>query len=133
MDASHGGDERGAALSDRLAEKDVTLAFARRIRQELQAHGFAALLVRDADITLGLDRRASLTNEARPAVYICLHAGSQGPGVRIYTALLPAGGNNHGPFLDWETAQSGFRAVSQTMAASLAAEFGQKASGGSFT
>jgi N-acetylmuramoyl-L-alanine amidase len=126
VDASHGGEERGAALSDRLAEKDVTLAFARRIRQELQAHGITTLLVRDADITLGLDRRATLTNEAHPAIYICLHAGSQGPGMRIYTALLPAGGVNHGPFLDWETAQTGFRAVSQTLAGSLAAEFGRR-------
>jgi len=37
VDASHGGEERGAALSDQLAEKDVTLAFALRLRQQLQA------------------------------------------------------------------------------------------------
>ena len=126
VDASHGGEERGAALSDRLAEKDVTLAFARRLRQELGSHGITTLLVRDGDMTMGLDQRANLTNQAHPSIYICVHAASQGSGVRLYTALLPAGGENRGPFLDWNTAQSGFRAVSQTAESSLAAEFGKR-------
>jgi N-acetylmuramoyl-L-alanine amidase len=123
VDASHGGEERGAALSDQLAEKDVTLAFARRLRQELLAHDFTTLVLRDGDATLSLDQRANLTNVARPAIYICLHAASQGAGVRLYTAVLPAGGENRGSFLDWDTAQSGFRSLSQTVESSLAAEF----------
>jgi N-acetylmuramoyl-L-alanine amidase len=126
VDASHGGDERGAALSDQLAEKDVTLALARRLRQELEAHGLTTLLLRDGDMTVGLDQRANQINGAHPTVYICLHAASQGAGVRLYTALLPAGGENRGPFLDWDTAQSGFRAVSQTAESSLATEFGKR-------
>jgi hypothetical protein len=36
--------------------------------------------------------------------------------------LLSGGSENQGPFLDWNTAQSGFRAASQTAQASLAAE-----------
>ncbi len=126
VDASHGGEERGAALSDQLVEKDVTLAFARRLRQELQARGFVTLLLRDADVPLSLDQRANLTNQAHPAIYVCLHAGSQGAGVRLYTSLLPAGGENHGSFLDWDTAQSGFRGVSQNAETSLAAELGKR-------
>jgi N-acetylmuramoyl-L-alanine amidase len=126
VDASHGGDERGAALSDQLAEKDVTLAFARRLRQELQARGFATLMLRDGDVTIDLDQRASLTNGAHPSIYICVHAGSQGSGVRLFTALLPAGGENRGPFLDWDTAQSRFRAVSQGAESSLASELGKR-------
>jgi len=126
VDASHGGEERGAALSDQLAEKDVTLAFARRLRQELQAHDFTTLVLRDGDATLSLDQRANLTNVARPAIYICLHATSQGAGVRLYTALLPAGGENRGAFLDWNTAQSGFRSLSQTVESGLAAEFAKR-------
>src|SRR6266700_1639014 len=126
VDASHGGEERGAALSDQLAEKDVTLALARRLRQELQARGFVTLLLRDADVPLSLDQRANLTNQTHPAIYICLHAGSQGAGVRLYTSLLPAGGENHGAFLDWDTAQSGFRGASQNAELSLAAELGKR-------
>ena len=87
VDASHGGDERGAALTDQMAEKDVTLAFARLLRQELDSRGLRTLLVRDADTTLTPDRRATMTNAAAPAIYVCVHAASQGTGVRLYTAL----------------------------------------------
>ena len=61
VDASHGGDERGAALSDQLAEKDVTLAFGLRLRQQLQARGLATLLLREGDATMSLDQRANMT------------------------------------------------------------------------
>jgi len=60
VDPSHGGEERGASLTDQLAEKDATLAFGRRLRQELDARGLATLLLRDGDTTLSLDQRASL-------------------------------------------------------------------------
>jgi N-acetylmuramoyl-L-alanine amidase len=123
VDASHGGDERGAALTDQLAEKDVTLAFARRLRQELESHSFTTLLIRDGDITLTLDQRASMANTAHPAIYICLHASSQGHGVRLYTALVPPVGDARGPFLNWDTAQSVSYAASQSAEAVLAAEF----------
>ena len=91
VDASHGGDERGAALSDQLAEKDVTLAFGLRLRQQLQAHGLTTLMLREGDTTMSLDQRANMTNAAHPAIYICLHAASQGSGVRLYTALAARG------------------------------------------
>ena len=126
VDPSHGGDERGAALSDQLAEKEVTLAFALRLRQQLQARGFTTLMLREGDATMSLDQRANMTNAARPAIYICLHAASQGSGVRLYTALLPAGAEGRGPFLDWNTAQAGFRAASQTAETSLATELGKR-------
>ena len=126
MDASHGGAERGEALTDQLAEKDVTLAFARALRGELEARGINTLMLRDGDATLGLDQRASLANVASPAIYICLHASSQGHGVRLYTALLPIGGSDVGPFLSWDTAQSPFLSLSQAVASSLALELETK-------
>ncbi len=126
IDASHGGDERGAALSDQLAEKDVTLAFARQIRQQLESRGITTLLLRDGDINLSLDQRASQTNSAHPAIYLCIHAASQGNGVRIYTALLPPAGESHGPFLAWGTAQAAFLSASQAAAASVAGELRNK-------
>jgi hypothetical protein len=55
-----------------------------------------------------------------------VHAASLGTGVRLYTALLPQGGGDRGPFLDWDTAQAGFRFASQSAEASLSAEFGNR-------
>lgn len=123
VDASHGGDDRGAALSDKLAEKDVTLALARRLRQELESRGISTFVLRDSDANLTLDQRAVFTNTAHPVIYIGLHAASDGKGVRLYTAMLPAGGENNGPFLSWDTAQTRFLPVSQIAAQGVAAEF----------
>jgi N-acetylmuramoyl-L-alanine amidase len=126
VDPSHGGDERGASLGDQLAEKDVTLAFAHRLRQELETRGLATLLLRDGDTTLSLDQRASLTNSAHPAIYICVHAASQGTGVRVYTSLVPAGAENHGPFLSWDAAQTAFQPLSRSAGAILVTELQNK-------
>jgi N-acetylmuramoyl-L-alanine amidase len=122
VDASHGGDERGAALDGQLAEKDVTLAIARQLRQQLENRGITTLLLRDSDVNLTVDQRAGQTNTAHPAVYLCIHAASEGAGVRVYTALVPAGGEVHGPFVSWDTAQSGFVAASRATAASVAVD-----------
>ena len=126
VDASHGGDERGAALSDKLAEKDVSLAFAEHIRQELGSRGMVTLMLRDSDSTLTLDQRASTANSARPAIYISVHAANEGIGVRIYTALLPFAGESRGPFVAWDVAQAPFLSASQTAASSVAAELRKK-------
>jgi N-acetylmuramoyl-L-alanine amidase len=126
VDASHGGDERGEAITDQLAEKDVTLAFARSLRQELQTRGLNTLVVRDGNATLTLDQRATLTNLAHPLIYICLHASSEGHGLRLYTALFPANKEDRGPFLDWNTAQSSFLPLSKIATTSLASTLQQK-------
>jgi N-acetylmuramoyl-L-alanine amidase len=126
VDPSHGGDERGASLTGQTAEKDITLAFARRLKLELETRGLATLLLRDGDTTLSLDQRASLTNSAHPAIYICVHAASQGNGVRVYTALVPAGAENRGPFLGWDAAQSAFEFMSRTAGISLVRQLQNK-------
>ncbi len=125
VDAGHGGDERGAALSDKLAEKDVTLAFARKLRGELQARGISTLMLRDSDSTLTLEQRADTVNASRAAVYIALHAASLGTGVRVYTAMLPAVPTRQQLFVPWEMAQSGHTAASRVVANAVAEEIGK--------
>jgi N-acetylmuramoyl-L-alanine amidase len=123
VDASHGGNDRGEALSSTLAEKDITVAFARRLRQELESRGITTLVLRDSDANLPLDDRAYFANTTHAAVYIALHAASNGHGVRLYTALLPyTGEDDRGPFRSWTTAQSFSIPLSQATAASVAAE-----------
>jgi N-acetylmuramoyl-L-alanine amidase len=125
VDASHGGDDRGEALSGGLLEKDVVLSLARSLRQELESRGISTLMLRDADTTLSLDQRAGMANAAHAAVYIALHASSSGRGVRIYTAMLPyenASNDDRGPFRSWSTAQHSDIPMSQAAATSIAAE-----------
>ncbi len=126
VDPSHGGSERGAALTDQISEKDVNLALARRLRLALEGHGLSTLVLRDGDNTLTLDQRASLANRAHPAIYLAIHSSSQGRGVRIYTAMVPPGGESTGPFINWETAQSLFVTRSQALANGLLSELGRQ-------
>jgi len=122
IDAAHGGAERGAGLSDDIPEKDVCLSFARHLLKELQARGISALVLRDSDSTLSLEQRASLANSAHPAIYISIHAATQGRGVRVFTALIPFSGNAIGAFQPWETAQAPYVRTAVAAAASVAAE-----------
>jgi len=122
VDPAHGGEERGAALTDNLAEKDVTLGFARLLRHELESRGFAVLLLRDADTTLTLDQRAEAANRARAAIYITLHAVSQGTGARVYTALLPVEQPSQGAFREWNSAQAPALPLSRSVAAACVVE-----------
>lgn len=106
IDAAHGGSEPGALLNPAIPEKDVTLTFARRLRQELAARGVSSTVIRDNDATLTTDQRAAIVNSARPALYICMHASSLGSGMRIFAAMIPSGGDNRGPFVNWQSAQA---------------------------
>jgi len=123
IDASHGGDERGAMLSEQIAEKDVTLEFARRLHTLLEARGMPSLMLRDGDNAMSLDQRADFVNRAHAKIYLCIHASSLGKSARIYTGWLPPpNGESSGPFLNWNTAQAGFLALSQAAATGLTQE-----------
>jgi N-acetylmuramoyl-L-alanine amidase len=122
VDPAHGGEERGAALTDKLAEKDVTLGFARLLRHELDIRGFAVVLLRDGDTTSTLDQRAAAANVLRAGIYISLHAVAQGSGARVYTALLPIEGTSKGIFHAWNAAQSPSLPVSRIVSAAIVSE-----------
>jgi N-acetylmuramoyl-L-alanine amidase len=122
VDAAHGGDERGAALTDTIEEKNVTLGFARLLRHELELRNFAVILLRDGDTVLTLDERASAANVTRAGLYITLHAVSQVNGSGVYTALLPVEGASNGAFHAWNAAQAPALAVSRIVAAAIAGE-----------
>jgi N-acetylmuramoyl-L-alanine amidase len=122
VDASHGGDDHGETLSLTLFEKDVTVALARSLRQELESRGIPTLVLRDSDANLSVDQRAVFANANHAAIYIALHAASSGHGVRVYTALLPFGDEDRGAFRSWTTAQHASLRVSQSAANAVAAE-----------
>jgi N-acetylmuramoyl-L-alanine amidase len=122
VDASHGGDDHGETLSTTLAEKDVTVALARSLRQELESRGISTLVLRDSDANLSVDQRAVFANADHAAIYIAVQATSTGHGVRVYTALLPYGEDDRGPFRSWTTAQHPTLPLSQSTASAVASE-----------
>lgn len=116
VDASHGGADYGETLSSTLYEKDITVALARSLRQELESRGITTLVLRDSDANLPLDQRAVFANADHAAIYIALHVASDGPGVRVYTALLPFGEEDRAAFHNWDTAQHASLPLSQSAA-----------------
>lgn len=127
IDPSHGGTDKGATFGGKLMEKDITLRLAREVRKELEERGIVARLLRESDIDLSLDRRAEITNEQHPGIYVALHAGRPGKGVRVYAPILtdvqqPTAGR----FLPWESAQSGALTRSQNIARAVSEELKKK-------
>lgn len=127
IDPSHGGNDKGATFGGKLVEKDITLRLAREVRKELEERGIAVRLLRESDIDLSLDRRAEITNEQRASLYVALHAGRTGKGVRVYAPVLtgvqqPLAGR----FLPWESAQSPSLSRSQNVARAVSEELKKK-------
>lgn len=121
IDAAHGGEDRGAAITDKLAEKDFTMALARRLQKAFEGVGISVRLLRDGDNNLSLDQRAVLANAASPSLVVVLHASGTGSGVRLYTSRL-APEARKSAFVRWETAQAGFVSVSHDMAVAISTE-----------
>jgi N-acetylmuramoyl-L-alanine amidase len=126
IDPGHGGYDKGASFG-KLSEKEITLRLARELRKELEERGIAARLLRDSDIDVAMERRAEITNEQHAGIYVALHAGRPGQGVRVYSPLLadtqlPLAGR----FLPWESAQSGALNRSQAAARAVADELRKK-------
>src|SRR5262249_57291504 len=83
IDPSHGGYDKGAAFTNKLLEKDVTLKMARELRKELEEPGIPSRMLRHSDVDVPLLRRAEITTEQRAAAYVALHAGTLRHGVRV--------------------------------------------------
>ena len=129
IDAAHGGSDSGARFSDKLLEKDITLAIGRKLRGELQNRGITAVLLRDNDSNITYDQRAVITNAQRAGMYVAVHAGMPGVGVRVYTALMPADvkqqAKTSSSFLPWDIAQAEYLERSQILADTMIKEMNQ--------
>ena len=125
LDPAHGGADNGAKLGDAL-EKDVTLAFAQRLKSLLISHGFTVLITHEsASDQLAPDQRAELANRSRAVACLLLHASNGGHGVHIFTSSLASTAVSETPelpksVLPWATAQSASIPQSLLLASDLA-------------
>jgi N-acetylmuramoyl-L-alanine amidase len=127
LDAAHGGTDPGANLGNKVAEKNVTLAVAAKLRATLAAQGFTVVLTRVADSgPMTPEQRAETANRSHALGCVSIHATASGLGVHIYTsALQPVAEAPDTPFAAsrWESAQEGFVAQSSQLAAGLKSAF----------
>ena len=74
IDAGHGGRDPGAIGQEGLAEKDVTLDIALRLKERLEKYpDYRVLLTRDRDNTMTLRERIDYANELGADLFISLH------------------------------------------------------------
>jgi len=97
IDAGHGGHDPGAIGGNGAREKDVTLALAKAIRDELLAGGRVRVaLTRDDDRFLVLGERAQIARSIKGDLFISVHAdsapGTEASGATIYTLSEVASG-----------------------------------------
>jgi N-acetylmuramoyl-L-alanine amidase len=130
IDAAHGGADPGAAITPTLSEKDVVLAFARRLKSALENQGVATVLLRDSDSTLTFDQRTVGVNSSHAALVISVHATSSSSVLHVYTALLTPVPRT--AFVAWDTAQAAFLDQSQAAGDAISKELSARKINNSF-
>jgi N-acetylmuramoyl-L-alanine amidase len=78
IDAGHGGHDRGGIPGQRVAEKDMTLDVALRLRNILSANGYNVVMTRSTDVFVPLGGRVAIANSYRNAVFVCIHFNATG-------------------------------------------------------
>ena len=87
IDAGHGGEDGGAVGVNGLVEKDINLAIALALAEDLKANNFNVILVRDGDYSVGdqslstvaerkrsdTKRRVSLVEETGDCLLVSIH------------------------------------------------------------
>lgn len=76
VDAGHGGKDSGTVGPTKLKEKDVSLATALLLKEELEKHGAIVSLTRSTDIFLELSERTDIANNSTADAFISIHGDS---------------------------------------------------------
>ena len=89
IDPAHGSQDTGIKISDKVGEKDITLAIALALQKELTKDGnFEIVLTRDSDKTVSLEDRRKDILKIKPDVFLSLHInagfGKNASGFEIY-------------------------------------------------
>jgi N-acetylmuramoyl-L-alanine amidase len=142
IDPGHGGTDVGGKSGTTL-EKDLTLAFARKLKAELQTRlGATVLLTRDADLDLNNEARSAVANNNQADLLIILHIGNSvnqlESGSSVYvmkedfaTKFSPAAARDR-LFLPWYLGYRSSRNVSQQIAQTVQAELSKALPGWKF-
>ena len=73
IDAGHGGHDRGGIPGQSVAEKEMTLDVAQRLRNVLTASGYRVVMTRDSDVFVPLGTRVAIANSYGNAIFVCIH------------------------------------------------------------
>lgn len=75
LDPGHGGKDPGAMVGE-VMEKDITLAVALMVREQLEEEGITVIMTREEDVYPTLTERADLANQEEADLYISIHVNA---------------------------------------------------------
>jgi N-acetylmuramoyl-L-alanine amidase len=78
IDPGHGG-EPGATSQSGVAEKEITLDVALRLRRLMAHDPYEVLLTRETDRAISLDKRVNFANEHKADLFVSIHANWMEP------------------------------------------------------
>ena len=81
VDAGHGGNDPGATSVSRVAEKEITLDVATRLRGLLERNGFDVVVTRNDDRLIALRDRARIANTSDGDIFVSIHVNSLASGL----------------------------------------------------
>ena len=95
LDPGHGGDDRGVVGAAGVAEEQVTLDVARRVKTLIENRlGVRVILTRDEDRAVGVDERAAIANNSKADLFVSVHANASPSrsvgGAEVYYLALDA-------------------------------------------
>jgi N-acetylmuramoyl-L-alanine amidase len=76
IDAGHGGHDRGGIPGQKVSEKDVALATAKRVESALKDAGIRTIMTRSTDRFVTLGGRVAIANAHRDALFLSIHYNS---------------------------------------------------------
>jgi N-acetylmuramoyl-L-alanine amidase len=76
IDAGHGGRDRGGIPGQSVAEKEMTLDVAQRLKKALAAAGYRVVMTRDSDVFVPLATRVAIANSYSNAIFVSIHFNS---------------------------------------------------------
>lgn len=85
LDPGHGGSDTGAIgpLGTEYPEKAINLNAAFKLKSELEQLGARVLMTRTADVNVSLEERLAASRNAKPDMFLSLHANSMADDVDI--------------------------------------------------
>jgi N-acetylmuramoyl-L-alanine amidase len=89
IDPAHGGQDNGVKITDKVGEKDITLAIALAVQKELAKDvNFEVVLTRDSDKTIDIEERKKDVSRIKPDLFLSLHInagfGKNAGGFELY-------------------------------------------------
>ena len=88
IDPGHGGYDPGTESSAGVAEKDLALQIATRLKAALEARGIRAEMTRSSDVFISLAERTRIANSAGADLFVSIHLNSspntETTGIEVY-------------------------------------------------